>query len=67
MLKRALYDEEHDIFRENIKKMYQRELVPYVENWENQGLVSREFWRACGAAGMLFPVASGVGASGCVY
>jgi alkylation response protein AidB-like acyl-CoA dehydrogenase len=55
MLKRALYSEEHELFRASVKKMYERELLPYAEEWESQGLVSREFWRACGAVGMLLP------------
>ncbi|RNL60293.1 acyl-CoA dehydrogenase family protein [Zhongshania marina] len=55
MPKRTLYSEDHDLFRESVKKMYAKELVPFVEEWETKGLVSREFWKACGDNGMLLP------------
>lgn len=55
MLARSLYNEDHQLFRESVKKMYDKELVPFVEQWETEGLVSREFWRACGDNGMLLP------------
>ncbi|MGD9661335.1 MAG: acyl-CoA dehydrogenase family protein [Porticoccaceae bacterium] len=55
MLKRSLYNEDHALFRESVQRMYAKELVPYVEEWETKGLVSREFWRACGDNGMLLP------------
>ena len=55
MIDRAIYSEDHAMFRESVKKMYAQELTPYVEEWETKGLVSREFWRACGNNGMLLP------------
>lgn len=55
MLNRAIYTEEHQQFRESVKKMYAKELVPYVEQWEQEGIVSRAFWQACGENGMLLP------------
>lgn len=55
MIERAIYTEDHVMFRESVKKMYAQELTPYVEEWETKGIVSREFWRACGNNGMLLP------------
>tara|TARA_R110000772_G_scaffold268361_1_gene395083 strand:- start:85174 stop:86310 length:1137 start_codon:yes stop_codon:yes gene_type:complete len=55
MIERAIYTEDHAMFRESVKKMYAQELTPYVEEWETKGIVSREFWRACGNNGMLLP------------
>jgi len=55
MPKRTLYNEDHQLFRESVKKMYAKELVPFVEEWETKGLVSRAFWTACGDNGMLLP------------
>lgn len=55
MLTRPLYHEEHQHFRNSVKKMYAKELVPFVTQWEEDGIVSRQFWRACGDNGMLLP------------
>ncbi|NKI16110.1 acyl-CoA dehydrogenase [Spongiibacter sp. KMU-166] len=55
MLTRSIYTEEHHQFRESVQRMYARELQPYVEQWETEGIVSRDFWRACGDNGMLLP------------
>jgi len=55
MIERSIYNEDHAMFRESVKKMYAQELTPYVEEWETNGIVSREFWRACGNNGMLLP------------
>ena len=55
MLTRTIYNEDHELFRDSIKKMYAKELVPKVEQWEKNGIVDREFWLACGANGLLLP------------
>ena len=55
MPKRSLYNEDHELFRDSVKKMYARELTPKVEQWETNGIVDRDFWLACGANGLLLP------------
>ena len=55
MLKRTLYNEEHEIFRSTVQKMYAKELVPKLEQWETNGIVDRDFWLACGENGLLLP------------
>lgn len=55
MLTRKIYNEDHHMFRDSVRKMYQRELVPKVEKWEQDGITDRDFWLACGANGMLLP------------
>ena len=55
MLNRSLYNEDHELFRDSVKKMYARELTPKVEQWETNGIVDRDFWLACGANGLLLP------------
>lgn len=55
MLKRSIYNEEHLQFRDSIRKMYSKELVPKVEQWEQNGIVDRDFWLACGKNGLLLP------------
>lgn len=55
MLSRTLFDEDHALFRDSVKKMYARELLPKAQQWEANGIVDREFWLACGANGLLLP------------
>ena len=53
--KRAVYDEEHHIFRDAIGKFYEQEAAPNVESWSKAGQVPREFWNKAGEAGLLCP------------
>ena len=55
MLKRTIYNEDHELFRDSVQKMYAKELVPKLETWEKEGIVDRDFWLACGANGLLLP------------
>ena len=53
MLHRALFTEEHEMFREQVRRFVGKEVVPYHEEWERDGVVSRELWQAAGEAGLL--------------
>ena len=52
-MERNLFDEEHNLFREAFAKFVQKEIVPYHEQWEQDGIVSREVWERAGAQGFL--------------
>ena len=53
MIPRTLFSEEHEQFRDSVRRFIEREIVPYHEQWEEQGMVDRELWRKAGAAGLL--------------
>lgn len=55
MLQRKIYTEDHEQFRDSIKKLYAKELVPKMDQWEKNGIVDRDFWLACGENGLLLP------------
>ncbi|WP_370691170.1 acyl-CoA dehydrogenase family protein [Kordiimonas sp. SCSIO 12610] len=55
MAKRAVYDEEHHIFRDSVRKFFVNEAVPHAEKWSKNGIVDREFWNKAGEAGILCP------------
>ncbi len=44
-----------DLFRDQVRKFLSREAVPHIERWEAEGIVGRDFWRACGDNGLLCP------------
>ncbi|MBS0488412.1 acyl-CoA dehydrogenase family protein [Phenylobacterium sp. NIBR 498073] len=52
---RTAYDADLDLFRDQVRKFFDKELYPHLDRWEEDGIVDREFWKAYGAAGLLCP------------
>ena len=55
MIERTLFNEEHALFRDAVRRFMETEVRPQRERWEEQGYVDREVWRKAGAAGFLCP------------
>ncbi|MFN0184396.1 MAG: acyl-CoA dehydrogenase family protein [Aquabacterium sp.] len=55
MLKRTLFTEDHEAFRDSYRRFLEREVIPHHESWEERGYVDREVWLKAGAAGFLLP------------
>ena len=55
MSTRTAFNDEHHAFRDTVRKLFERELVPNLDRYEEEGIVDRKFWRACGEAGLLCP------------
>lgn len=53
MIPRTLFDSDHDIFRESVRRFIEKEISPYHEQWEKDGAVPRELWLKAGEAGLL--------------
>jgi acyl-CoA dehydrogenase len=53
MLKRTLFNADHEAFRDTVRKFIDREIAPHHAQWEDDGVVPRELWLKAGAAGML--------------
>jgi acyl-CoA dehydrogenase len=47
------YTEEHNIFRESFRKFVDKEIIPYVEEWEEAGIVPKNAWKKMGQQGFL--------------
>lgn len=47
------YTEEHRIFRETVKKFFEKEVVPYADEWEEAGIVPKDVWLKMGEQGFL--------------
>ncbi len=52
---RSIYDEDHAVFRDAVRKFFAAELTPNLDQWEADEMVSRDFWTKCGEAGILCP------------
>jgi len=50
---RHIFNEDHDMFRESARKFFHEEVVPYHNEWEEAGQVSREVWLKAGETGLL--------------
>lgn len=46
---------EHEMFREALRKMLQKEAYPYYDKWEEEREIPREFWLKLGGNGFLLP------------
>ncbi|WP_374764475.1 acyl-CoA dehydrogenase family protein [Yunchengibacter salinarum] len=55
LAKRPVYDEEHHIFRDSVRKFFQSEATPHRDAWSKAGQVPRGFWNKMGQAGLLCP------------
>jgi acyl-CoA dehydrogenase len=53
MIGRDLFGPDHELFRDTVKKFIDREIAPFHDQWEKDGIVPRELWLKAGAAGML--------------
>ncbi len=47
------YTDEHKIFRQSLRRFFDEEVIPHVEEWEEAGIVPKEIWRKMGAQGYL--------------
>jgi alkylation response protein AidB-like acyl-CoA dehydrogenase len=52
---RSAYNQDHEMFRDSVRKFFDRALWPNLDRWEEEGIVDRDFWKACGEAGVLCP------------
>ncbi len=52
-MQRDIFTAEHDAFRDLCRTFMAKEVLPFHERWEEEGQVSREVWKAAGAAGLL--------------
>jgi alkylation response protein AidB-like acyl-CoA dehydrogenase len=52
-MSRAIFDQEHEAFREAVGTFLDKEVVPFHDQWERDGIVDREVWAKAGAQGLL--------------
>lgn len=53
MLKRTIYEEEHELFRKSIRQWADENVFPHSDKWREDGSVSREVWKSAGENGFL--------------
>jgi len=50
---RPFFREDHRLFRDQVRSFLAREIAPQHDQWEREGVVSRDAWLKAGAAGLL--------------
>ncbi len=58
MLPRTLFSEEHELYRDQVRRFVEREITPHHATWEKDKVVPRSVWLAAGEAGLLCPAIS---------
>lgn len=50
---RAVFRDDHNQFRDQVRRFVDREIVPNLAQWEHEGIVPKALWRKAGAEGLL--------------
>jgi len=50
---RPVYDQEHSIFRDSVRRFAAEEIAPHFQRWEEAGIVDRSYWTKGGESGLL--------------
>ena len=53
MLNRTLFTDDHELFRESIRRFVETEIAPNADAWEQAGAVDKAMFRKAGANGFL--------------
>ncbi|QQK76435.1 acyl-CoA dehydrogenase family protein [Salicibibacter cibarius] len=51
----SVYTDEHQIFRESLRRFLEKEVVPNLEEWDKEKSVPKEMWKKFGEHGFLCP------------
>src|ERR671919_1200114 len=52
-VRRTLFDDEHELFRDSVRRFIATEVAPRNEAWERAGIVDRDLFQAAGKHGYL--------------
>ncbi|KAF3996148.1 acyl-CoA dehydrogenase family protein [Glaciimonas immobilis] len=50
---RSVFREDHESFRDQVRRFVDKEIVPHHAQWEEDGIVPKSLWLKAGAAGLL--------------
>lgn len=53
MFNRSIFGPDHEMFRDQVRRFVETEIVPHHDQWERDGRVSRDAWLKAGEAGLL--------------
>lgn len=50
---RTVYREDHEMFRDQVRRFVDKEIAPHIAEWERQGIVPKALWKKAGQEGLL--------------
>lgn len=53
MMQRLIFNEDHQMFRDSVRRFVQAEIQPHVERWREAGICDKEAFRKAGKQGLL--------------
>ncbi|KAF0805191.1 acyl-CoA dehydrogenase [Alcanivorax sp. S71-1-4] len=53
MIPRTLFNEDHEAFRQTVRRFFETEIAPFHEKWEEQQHIDRTLWNKAGELGLL--------------
>ncbi|HEU0227779.1 MAG TPA: acyl-CoA dehydrogenase family protein, partial [Arachidicoccus soli] len=53
MIHATLLSPEHQVFRETLRAFIQKEILPYIDDWEKEQQIDRSIWKKMGDMGFL--------------
>lgn len=51
-MERTIFETEHEIFRDSVRRFLEAEIKPHIEHWHETGIVDREAFRKAGEHGL---------------
>ncbi|MDR6125005.1 acyl-CoA dehydrogenase [Bacillus sp. SLBN-46] len=54
-MKHPYLTDDHEIFRQSLRKFLEKEAYPFYEQWEEDRMIPRSFWKKMGDQGFLCP------------
>jgi len=55
LAQRPIYDQEHNLFRDTVRRFAAEEIAPHFARWEEAGIVDRSYWDKGADTGLLCP------------
>jgi acyl-CoA dehydrogenase len=52
-MKRLIFNEDHDMFRDSVRRFMQSEIAPHVERWREAGICDKDAFLKAGEQGLL--------------
>ncbi len=52
-MKRRIFDDEHEMFRDSVRSFLKNEIQPHSDKWQEQGIVDRDAYLKAGEQGLL--------------
>ena len=52
-MRRLIFDEDHEMFRDSVRRFMQAEVEPHVERWREAGICDKDAYRKAGEQGLL--------------